>query len=313
MTEADAPDESAPPGYQWRISRVSGRGSDDSRGLPPMSDVTLEGPNGETMKFGRIQKEGLKSSRAMLLGVPPFTRFSMCPICGSEEEPTAEHVPQGGLGGKVMTVTCHKCNSDLGSRVETVLLNWFDDAVDEVRFSGGGVQGRRRVPRLLLRETPAGEPVLMNDTGKVDPAFDTMLASGNFNVEFVEPPKELWVVAALKHAYLGACLCLGGIPASPLSHQVRTELVAARDSRRGMPFPESMAATNLRVHKSNAEGAGPAVALVALIDDDGGIADVGISLAGTLFVSWPLEVELLNAAIRRFRPLVDDASEMLIG
>jgi hypothetical protein len=139
---------------------------------------------------------------------------------------------------------------------------------------------------------------LFPDKGKVDPAFEAMLASGQFQMEFVEPAEPVWMVAALKHAYLGACLCLGEVPQTELADKVRAELVAVRDLPRGAPFPESSAARPMRVAKSYEPAQGPAVALVAIVDENGVMLDGGISFAGTLFVSWPLDADLFWKAAK---------------
>jgi hypothetical protein len=51
----------APGGNERRVRLVSGRGSDDKKGLPPVNEMALEGPNGQVMTFGRIQAAGSES------------------------------------------------------------------------------------------------------------------------------------------------------------------------------------------------------------------------------------------------------------
>lgn len=155
-------------------------------------------------------------------------------------------------------MTCRTCNNRLGSRVEAELKDWFDDAIRDVRFSGGDVPGRRRVPRVLLRTTAEGEFGLFVDNRKSDAELRAMMASGAVEMQYRIPIPNVWRVAALKHAYLGACLSLGEIPDSPLAGQVRADLMAARDSGRGKPFPESRIAGGLRVARSYRAAQGPA-------------------------------------------------------
>lgn len=286
--------------WQGRVLRVSGRGSDDTRGLPPVHEITLSRPGSSELRFERIRNGDAKDVRAHLIGVPEFQDFGRCPICGAGIDLTREHVPQGDLGGGVMTMTCRTCNNRLGSRVEVELRDWFDDAIGSVRFSGGDVPGRRRVPRVLLRTTAEGECGLFFDTGKSDAELRAMLASGKVEVHYRIPIPKVWRVAALKHAYLGACLSLGEIPDSPMAGRVRADLMAARDSERGEPLPESRIAGGLRVARSYRAAQGPSVGLAALVDDEAVMQDGGLSLAGTLFVSWPLEAELFWAAAQRF-------------
>ena len=46
--------------------------------------------------------------------VDGFT-FDLCPICLDPEPTSEEHVPPQSLGGRVMTLTCNRCNNDLGT------------------------------------------------------------------------------------------------------------------------------------------------------------------------------------------------------
>ena len=84
-----------------------------------------------------------------------------------------------------------------------------------------------------------------------------------------------------------------------MAGRARADLIAARDSKRGGPFPESQIAGGLRVARSYRAAQGPRVALAALVDDEAVMQDGGLSLAGTLFVSWPLEAELFWTAAHR--------------
>lgn len=78
--------------------------------------------------------------------------FDWCPICLEPEPATGEHVPQSGLGGDVKTVTCRDCNSGLGSRIEASLLDWYHDALVDVRIScesiSGQMQERKGIPPI---------------------------------------------------------------------------------------------------------------------------------------------------------------------
>lgn len=50
------------------------------------------------------------------------------------------------------------------------------------------------------------------DNRKSDAELRAMLASGAVEMHYRIPILNAWRVAALKHAYLGACLSLGGYP-----------------------------------------------------------------------------------------------------
>lgn len=198
-----------------------------------------------------------------------------------------------------MTYTCKACNSGLGSRVEDELKHWFDGAIFDVRFSGGDVPGLRGAPRMLLRRSLEGELAMIEDKGKRDPNISAMLASGTAQLHGRIPNPRVWRVAALKHAYLAACLALGEIPNTDHAAALRGVLVMTRDARRGEFPPESNLAKTIRVAQSNQPAQGPTILLVALVDVDNEIVDYGLSFAGTLFVSWPLDADLFWKAAQR--------------
>lgn len=275
------------------VRSVSGRGS-GVRGLPPISDLSLEGPEG-TMQISRVAVEG-EPCRTVVLATASYREFPICPLCcGSLTSATKEHVPQADLGGQRMTVTCALCNNSLGSRVEPELRDWFDDAVGSVRFSGALVEGRRKTSRVLLRNT--GGKVVLIPEHPLNPDLEPLFTSGAFVMEYHVPDHAVWSLAALKHAYLGACLLLQRVPDSPLAQQVRNDLVAVRDAAARQALPGSAIAKSLRTARSMKRASGPTVSLVALVLPDGTIADAGLSFAGTLFISWPLEVDLLCEVI----------------
>lgn len=283
------------------MRHVTGRGSDDSRGLPPVNSMTITRPDGTELTVGTIKGGGTaKAVRAHVFGVPEIRNFGMCPICGSEDNLTREHVPQRDLGGTVMTYTCGQCNNGLGSRVESELKHWFDDAIFDVRFSGGDVRGSRRARRMLVRGSADGEWALIEDKGKSDADIGRMLACGTGEIEYRIPNPRVWRVAALKHAYLAACLALGEIPNTIHAAALRGVLVASRDLKRGELPPESNLAKTIRIAQSNQPVLqAPTVTLVALVSADDEIVDYGLLFAGTFFVSWPLDAELFWVAARR--------------
>jgi hypothetical protein len=62
-------------------------------------------------------------------------RFDRCPTCLEPGPASKEHVPPAAIGGSVMTSTCHRCNSQLGSVLESALVDWWEDALGSVSFS----------------------------------------------------------------------------------------------------------------------------------------------------------------------------------
>jgi hypothetical protein len=62
---------------------------------------------------------------------------------------------------------------------------------------------------MLLRRSPNGKLAMIEDEGKRDRNISAMLASGSAQIHYRIPNPRVWRVAALKHAYLAACLTLG--------------------------------------------------------------------------------------------------------
>lgn len=312
MTDRDqAPEEPTPPtnsgGDERRrgpmraeVLHVVGRGGSDARGLSPVAELTLKHDDGRTMAFRQFVPEGARNVTARPIGVVMPLDFGFCPICGDDSNLTKEHIPQRDLGGTVMTRTCQRCNNGLGSRVEEELRHWFDGAIFSVRFGGGGVRGKRKSARMLLRTTSSGEVALIQDAGKSHTDVRKIFASGAGEMDWREPDPRIWRVAVLKHAYLAACLALGDVPDTEHAAVLRGVLVQARDTTKGGVPASSNLAKTLRIYKSGRAAQGPTVVLAGLVDSDGSVLDWGLSLAGTLFVSWPLDAHLFWQAARRF-------------
>lgn len=215
--------------------------------------------------------------------------FDRCPICLAPGPSTREHVPPASIGGTVKTLVCQRCNNDLGSRIEVDLLDWRDDAVRGARISGGAVQGFRRFDRLLLRTTADDEFILISQ-GRRDPQVDEMFSSGAFDLEVVLPDPAKYQLAALKHAYLAACLDRQEIPDTATARQIRRDLLAARDAPPGSPLSISDYARSIPLMRSYEQHAGPPLALgrvdgAARLD---GRSEVCILLGGSLCMSWPM-------------------------
>ena len=105
-----------------------------------------------------------------------------------------------------------------------------------------------------------------------------------------EPEPSRYRTAALKHAYLAACLHLQTIPSGEEAEAVRAALLQARDADRRRALSMSEAAERIRILRSSAGPQGPPLALVTTAAEGvtPSIDEVFISLAGVLFVSWPL-------------------------
>lgn len=267
---------------------------DGESGLPAIDQLSFSLPDGTTHDFGP-PTTGQPGKLDLLFPIYPtsFLRqpgsLPMCPICLEGDPKHKEHVPQRDLGGVVMTMTCSRCNNDLGSRVELDLQHWFDDALVNVAFDhDGNVPGRRRVPKIYYRETADASSFALFVDQKVSPEIMEMLASGEWRMHYRQPDPRRYRLALLKHAYLAACLYLHRVPDTPDARAIRAVLLAARDTPRGGQPPESPLADRLAIHRSHSGTQGPPLALATPQHaEDDRDREILISLAGVLFVSWP--------------------------
>jgi len=302
VTPADQPEEhSEPDPASWphhpttgEITEVSGRRVEGGqRGLPALETLSLLNADGSTLEFGPPGRG--ESDTLMFVAEIPANDFrvspdsvSICPICVVGAATAKEHVPQRALGGSAMTTTCQPCNNGLGSKIEAPLQDWFDYALTRVAFEHDGeVPGRRRVPKMYLREGSDNTFMLFID-GELESGAEQIFKAGNrFNMNHQLPHPRTYSLALLKHAYLAACLHLGNVPDTEEARAIREALIAARDAPKGQAPPESEAAKRLTVYRSGVGRQGPPLALVGQHQPDGSEPQFLISLAGVLFVTWP--------------------------
>lgn len=209
--------------------------------------------------------------------------FPDCPICG-DPATSDEHVPPAAIGGQVTTRTCEPCNNRLGSLVEPDLIDWVDGAVGRVSFTGPGARGPRYARRVLHRTTTAGEMVLVVD-GKYDERVRDLLNTGDVELTATAPDPNRLRLAALKHAYLSACVHLRAIP--PETDQVRAELIAARDAAHRDHVAYSPMAAGIELLRIDPDGdPGPGHPLLHATATIDGEVEQGALLGGKVFVSW---------------------------
>ena len=267
------------------IREVAGRKSGGERGLAPLHSVVAEGADGKEFAFGRVSRgEQVPVQQLHHAGKLIFDR---CPICLDPEPVSKEHVPPSKVGGSWLTNTCIDCNNDLGSLVDSDLIDWYDDALTPVTMSHADVPGARKTSRLLYRETPDGSFVLVPE-GYFDPAISSKFAPGeDFELSYAPPDTRRVRLAVLKNTYLGACLIKGEIITSPEAEQVRAELMALRGLKRADPLPDlGPAARSIKFSKSNGPAVAGQVSLVMMQSIDGADPWFGVSLAGTVLGSW---------------------------
>lgn len=272
------------------IAAVRGRDSSGEPGLSPIHSMTLDMVDGGTIEIRRVTNPNAVTANVTILDTASPKSFDRCPICLEPNPTSKEHVPPQSVGGMVMTLTCRRCNNDLGSRVEADLTAWCDDSM-MAWFANDSMPGKRRLPPLLIRQTEDGKPVLAVGPGGMDSAIPGMLdRGGEIETTYRLPDMNRVTLAILKSAFLASCLFLDELPETELSAAIREELLEVRDRSRKEPLtlgPMAVATAFGRL-----EGADPKpgeVALVLFTPPDRKSPELYISLARVILVRWPLE------------------------
>jgi hypothetical protein len=112
--------------------------------------------------------------------------------------------------------------------------------------------------------------------------------SDDFTFHYAPPNPKFVRLAALKNAYLAACLLLEQIPKTPLADAVRAELVAAVRRPRDEPFELSDHCKRLMIGHSYGP-AEPGEIALSVSEPSPGKPEFVVTLARTMAVSWPLE------------------------
>lgn len=172
-SDASAGSSTAP---SWTVREIRGRRSGTRDGLAAVHSVTAQRADGAEFMLGRVDVSEDQAVELDVLSLARPMRFDRCPICLEPGPTSREHLPPAALGGSVMTWTCHRCNNQLGSMLESELVDWWEDAIGSVSFSRDDVAGHRRASRMLIRQKDTGEPALVLHRG-IDPAITSMLTS----------------------------------------------------------------------------------------------------------------------------------------
>lgn len=228
-------------------------------------------------------RDGRRTSEAWVI---KRDDFDVCPICLSTDELTEEHVPMRALGGKVMTLTCKKCNNKLGSYSEAALraLAVGEVVVEAQSHAFDGFQGIRKAT-AALRQVPFGVPTMHVTSG--DPELLAAISSDkplDVRYRLIDPfPSG---VAILKYAYLAACLWLEEIPFNSEAESFREVLVSVRD---GAELSDDVHRAVGRLVQSLVLVESPShdVGSVALIKSMGTGPAWSFVLGGRLVVPWP--------------------------
>jgi hypothetical protein len=275
----------APDPFSAQISRVTGRNTvPGGRGLPKIAEIAITNADGGLIEAGIPDLMAAGSSSAFLVRPINPAIFPVCPICLDAPGNTREHVPPKPLGGVVMTNTCRPCNAKLGSRTESAMQDWFDVAF-RIFYTRDGDRRHFGHDRVLLRKTTKGEFVLLHEKGDDESLGEALRHDGSVMSHQRWPHPNQYKNGLLKSAFLAACLSLGGVPIVPSADEIRAELLAARDTKRRAEVRLGPHAEALKAYRTGTAASGPPIALVRTeVDHEETIL---ISLAGTLFVTWP--------------------------
>jgi hypothetical protein len=284
-SEEARPDDERRLSARGVIKTVTGRGT--ARGIPELHQVAMEMEDGTVFEAGMPTPEGVEATGRLLPVNVEYLDFGECPICLEPNPSSREHVPPHSIGGNVKMLTCERCNNEFGSRFEPHLQGWYEHSLGRVRIAGGDVPGRRKGGEYIIRVTPEGQPVLFQ-VGQSDPNFDRMIQSGK--IEFTIPVfnDKAFRLAALKSAYLAACLMLKEVPRTERAEAIRAELMAARDRPRDDAFDLTPLAQSIHVSRTAADPEPGEIALVHMTHGDGA-ATYAIGFNRVFAVDWPLD------------------------
>lgn len=284
------PDQTAHSPDRGQIQHVEGRSTRDGKqtGLPKIHELDLEHSGGARIA-ARVHRppegQGLRTATGVCSIEPG--RFPYCPICLREDvgAETVEHIPPKAFGGIGMANTCADCNNNLGSRTESALQDWYDDAVRAHFTSDAGPEpfGHDRI--LMLRTDNDEVVMLMEKSSPEDESPLERLTDPNVQMHVQVPRPAEYMTGLLKSVYLAACLHFGGVAHTPSVMSAREELLAARDAKSRRDVRLGPIAKHLRVHRTGQAAGGPPLALLKC-DHDGAVTYL-LSLAGTTLIEWP--------------------------
>ena len=243
--------------------------------------------DGDTIEFSKfISKD---SAQVSAIVVEPGD-FPACPICLERDPEAAEHVPPQSLGGRIMTSTCLRCNHDFGT-AEEELRRFLEMEVEvQAESSDGQVKGRRAAT-VALRSTEGRPPGAFVRTSA--PEFNDVLNSGSSQLTITPIDMPLLLTAALKHAYLAACLHQREVPTSDDVTRVRAVLLAARDRDRDALIAALPKVTFLAAPGWIEAADAPSVLLLEAPEDE---PHWQFAFAGRFILPWPFPDVLPRAA-----------------
>lgn len=201
-------------------------------GRPLVNLLEVREEDAEITRWRRAHDESSDGWAYEPIVIAERTDFPNCPICGSGENLTAEHVPPERLGGRVLTVTCRECNNAFGSKYEDDLLKTAEDRFT-LAVRGAGLRGERRIADVVLRSDGAGRLLLSTWNGAWPAWFDPAFAGVGHEFQLEAPCRCRAYVAMVKNAYLAACVLAPDAVTSsrwPVAERLRQQVLMWRNS-----------------------------------------------------------------------------------
>ncbi len=264
-------------------------GKADGRGIPELSRATFRLNDGFLLEARMPRPVGNEITFRALPVLFEFIDLGICPICLTPDPTSREHVPPHSIGGNALILTCEQCNNEFGSKYEPHLQRWYEGSIGKVTLSGADVTGRRFAGEYLVRENPTGGFILFQQ-GKSDPAVDRILQAGApFEMTYSEADTARMHIAAVKSAYLAACVAMRAVPRTPRADVLRAELLALRDLPRSHRLQLSPLMESIRVARSAAEPAPGDIMLMTGPGADNSTTRFVISFSRVFAVDWPLD------------------------
>ena len=275
--------------YRARGVIESVTGKADGRGVPEISRAALRMQDGSLIEARMPRPVGDQTTFRATPVRFEFMDIGECPICLAASPSSREHVPPHSIGGNALTLTCERCINEFGSKLEPHLQRWYENSIGKVKMSGADVEGHRFAGEYLVRENTAGGFILFQQ-GKRDSAVDQILQNGrSFELIYPEADTARTHIAAVKTAYLAACVAMRAMPSSPRAEALRAELLAARDAPRSQRLELSPLMKSIRVARSVAEPAPGEIVLMVERGTERTSPRFVLSFNRVFAVDWPLE------------------------
>jgi hypothetical protein len=140
--------------------------------------------------------------------------------------------------------------------VEAELAAWYYDEICDVSFANNrsGLKGFRGIGDAYLLQASDGSPVIQVIGRKGSRLADVKALLGTEGTAAMKgrrPDPDKWHLAALKQAYLAACVSLQQIPSTEEADAIRAALIAVRNSSNRHSVPKSQLANNFFVGRES--------------------------------------------------------------